>query len=134
MDNLIAKVAAASHTKPEVAREAAAAILDFLAREAPEPMQRVFEKDPSLKAIIASGAASGGEGMGDGLKGLMGVGAGSMGGGGVMALGGQLMGMGLDMGQMQSVGKALFDHVRGSAGDEVVGEIVSAVPGLSQFI
>ena len=134
MDNLIARVAAASHTTPEVAREATAAILDFLQREAPEPMERVFEKEPALHAIIASGANSGGEGMGGGLKGLMGVGAGSMGGGGVMALGGHLMGMGLDMTQMQAMGKALFDHVRATAGDEVVGEIISTVPGLSQFI
>ncbi len=135
MDNLIARVAAASHTTPEVAREATAAVLDFLQREAPaDAMERIFEKAPALKAIAASGAQSGGEGMGAGLKGLMGVGSGSMGGGGVMALGGHLMGLGLDMTQMQALGTAIFKYVREAAGDEVVGEITAAIPGLSQFI
>ena|SRR5579863_4152530 len=135
MDNVIARVAAAAHIQADVAREATAAVLDFLQREAPaDVMERVFEHAPALKAVIASGANSGGEGMGAGLKGLMGVGAGSMGGGGVMALGGQLMGLGLDMEQMQAMGKALFSYVREFAGDEAVGEISAAVPGLAQFI
>jgi hypothetical protein len=51
-----------------------------------------------------------------------------------MALAGQLTSAGLSMGQMQTVGKTLFAHVREKAGEDVVGGIVSAVPGLSQFI
>jgi hypothetical protein len=72
--------------------------------------------------------------MGGVLKGLMGVAAGAMGGGGLMALGGQLMGLGLGMGQIEAAGKTIFAYVRESAGDEVVGEISAAIPGLSQFI
>jgi hypothetical protein len=135
MDNLIARVAAAADTSPEVARKAVALIGDFIQREAPEEAVRdLFEKAPAFPAIIASIAHTGGEGMGGGLKGLMGVSAGAMGGGGLMALGAELMGLGLGMEQIQAVGKEVFGYAREVAGDQVVGEISAAIPGLSQFI
>ena len=100
MDNLIARVATAADTTPEVARKAVALIGDFIQREAPEEAVRdLFEKAPAFRAIIASSTPTGGEGMGGGLKGLMGVAAGAMGGGGLMALGAELMGLGLGMEQ-----------------------------------
>ena len=51
-----------------------------------------------------------------------------------MALAGQLTGAGLSMSQMQAVGKELFAYVREKAGEDTVGGIVAAVPGLSQFV
>ena len=72
--------------------------------------------------------------MGAGLKGLMGVSSGAMGGGGLMALGSELLSLGLDMEQIQAIGKEVFGYARETAGDEVVGEISAAIPGLSQFI
>lgn len=135
MDNLIARVAAAADTDPETARRAVALVVDFIKREAPEDaIASLFAKAPALNAIVASAAATGGEGMSGLLKGLMGTGAGAMGGGGLMALGGQLMGLGLGMGQIQSVGKEVFDYARETAGDDVIGEISAAIPGLSQFM
>jgi hypothetical protein len=135
MDNLIARVAAAANTTPETARQAVALILDFLKREAPEgPIATLMARAPALNAIAASGHGAGGEGMGSVLKGLMGTGAGAMGGGGLAALGGDLMGLGLGMDQIQAVGKEVFAHARGAAGDEIMGEISAAIPGLSQFI
>jgi hypothetical protein len=135
MDNLIARVASASDTTPEVARKAVALIGDFIQREAPEGAVRdLFQKAPAFPAIIASSTATGGEGMGIGLKGLMGVSAGAMGGGGLMALGAELMGLGLGMEQIQTIGKEVFGYAREVAGDQTVGEIAAAIPGLSQFI
>jgi hypothetical protein len=135
MDNLIARVAGAADITPEVARKAVALIGDFIQREAPEEAVRdLFEKAPAFPAIIASIAHTGGEGMGGGLKGLMGVSAGAMGGGGLMALGAELMGLGLGMEQIQAVGKEVFAYAREVAGDQVVGEIPASIPGLSQFI
>ena len=135
MDNLIARVATAANTTPDVARKAVALIGDFLQREAPEEAVRdLFDKAPAFPAIIASSTQTGGEGMGAGVKGLMGVAAGSMGGGGLMALGGELMGLGLSMEQMQTVGREVFAYAREVAGDETVGEITASIPGLSQFI
>jgi hypothetical protein len=135
MPNLIARVATAADTTPEVARQAIALVVDFIKRDAPEDAtNKLLAKAPGLKAIVASVNSTGGEGMGDTVKGLMGVSAGSMGGGGIMALGAQLMGLGLGMAQIQTIGKEIFGYAREVAGDDVVGEIAAAIPGLSQFI
>lgn len=135
MDNLIARVAAAAGTTPDTARRAVALVLDFIKREAPEgAVDALLAKAPALNAIVASIASTSGEGMSPAVKGLMGTGAGAMGGGGLMALGGDLMGLGLSMDQIQAVGKEVFDYARETAGDDVLGEISAAIPGLSQFI
>jgi hypothetical protein len=135
MENLIARVATAANISPDVARKAVALIGDFLQREAPEDaVKDLFDKAPAFPAIIASSTQTGGEGMGGGLKGLMGVAAGAMGGGGLMALGSELLGLGLDMEQIQTIGKEVFAYAREVAGDQVVGEISASIPGLSQFI
>ena len=135
MENLIARVATSADISPEVARKAVALIGDFLQREAPEEaIKDLFEKAPALPAIIASSSQTGGEGMGGGLKGLMGVAAGAMGGGGLMALGSELLNLGLGMEQIQTIGKEVFAYAREVAGDQVVGEISASIPGLSQFI
>ncbi len=135
MENLIARVASAANISPAVARKAVALIGDFLQREAPEEaVNDLFDKAPAFPAIIASSTHTGGEGMGGGLKGLMGVAAGAMGGGGLMALGSELMGLGLDLDQVQTIGKEVFGYAREVAGDQVVGEISASIPGLSQFI
>jgi hypothetical protein len=135
MDNLIARVSTAAELTPDVARKAVALIGDFIQREAPEEaVKELFEKAPAFPAIIASSAQTGGEGMGAGLKGLMGVASGAMGGGGLMALGSELLSLGLGMEQIQTVGKEVFAYAREHAGDQVVGEISASIPGLSQFI
>ena len=135
MDNLIARVAKSANLSPEVARKAVALIADFIKREASEDaVDNLFKKAPELHAIVASGALTGGEGMGYGLKGLMGIAAGAMGGGGLMALGGELMGLGLTMDQIHTTGKEVFLYAREVAGDQTVGEIAASFPGLSQFI
>ncbi len=134
MENLIAAVATDANVAPDVARKAVALILDFLKREAPEDaMNALFDKAPALRAVLAT-ASTGGEGLGGTLRGLMGTGAGAMGGGGLMALGGDLMNLGLSMDQIQAIGKEVFVYAREKGGDELVGEISAAIPGLSQFI
>ncbi len=135
MDNIIARVAKKANLSPEVARKTVALIADFIQREASEDgVKDLFERAPELRAIIASGASTGGEGMGLGLKGLMGIAAGAMGGGGLMSLGGELMGLGLSMDQIQTAGREVFAYAREVAGDQTVGEIAASIPGLSQFI
>jgi hypothetical protein len=135
MENLIARVATAADLSPDVARKAVALIGDFIQREAPEEaVKELFEKAPAFPSIIASSTQTGGEGMGAGLKGLMGVSSGAMGGGGLMALGSELLSLGLGMEQIQTVGKEVFAYARETAGDQVVGEISASIPGLSQFI
>ena len=66
MDNLIARVATAADTTPDVARKAVALIGDFIQREAPEDaVKDLFDKAPAFQAIIASSTPTGGEGMGE---------------------------------------------------------------------
>ena len=135
MENLIARVAAAAETTPETARRAVALVLDFIKREAPEDaFDALLAEAPELNAIVASAASTGGEGMGPTLKGLMGTGAGAMGGGGLIALGGDLMALGLDMAQIHAAGRVVIDYARKTAGDDVLGEISAAIPGLAPLV
>ena len=135
MDNVIARVAKEANLSPEVARKAVALFADFIQREAPEDAVRdLLEKAPELQAIIASSAPTGGEGMGFSLRGLMGIAAGAMGGGGLMTLCGELMGLGLSLDQIQTGGREVFAYAREVAGDQTIGEITASIPGLSQFI
>jgi hypothetical protein len=55
-------------------------------------------------------------------------------GGGLMGLVGSLTGLGLGMGEMQTIGKEVFAFAREKAGDERVGQVAAAIPGLSQFL
>ena len=54
--------------------------------------------------------------------------------GGVMGAGMRMMSAGLSMGQVQSVTRGVIAYTREKAGEDAVGEIVAAVPGLSQFV
>ncbi|MBV1704531.1 MAG: DUF2267 domain-containing protein [Hyphomicrobiales bacterium] len=132
MPELIDRVAKAAGIAPDVSRQAIGTIVNFLRREGPPgEVDKLLAASPSLAAIAASTQAGGGEeGLPSALKGLGGFG----GGGGLMALAGDLGGLGLDMGQMQAVGKELFAFGRDKAGEDVMGEIAGAIPGLGAMI
>jgi hypothetical protein len=59
--------------------------------------------------------------------------AGGFGMGGIMGAANRLTAAGLSMGQIQCVTRELVAHGRETAGEDTVGEIVGAIPGLSQF-
>jgi hypothetical protein len=46
----------------------------------------------------------------------------------------RMMSAGLNMGQVQSVARAVLAYTREKVGEDAVGEIVAAIPGLSQFV
>lgn len=131
LDELIARVAGAAGIDPSMASNAIGIILGFLQKEGPHgPVQAMLDAMPGAQDLIAQSA----EGSGSGGGGLMGMIGGMMGGGGgIMGLGAQLMGAGLGMGQIQTVGRELFAAGREYAGEEVMGQIAGAIPGLSQF-
>jgi hypothetical protein len=123
MQDLIARVATASGLEPDIAEQAIGKILAFLQKEGPaEDVARVLAAIPGA-ADLATAHAGGG---GGGLMGML--------GGGLMGLAGQLSGLGLGMGEMQTVGHEIFAIAREQAGEDAVGEIAAAIPGLSQFI
>jgi hypothetical protein len=128
MEELIERVAQAAGIEAGTARQAVAQILAFLQKEGPaDTVNEVMEKLPGASELAAT-ATDGGSG------GLMGALGGMMGGGGLMALAGKLGALGLGMGEMQTVGREVLGYAREKAGEEKVGEIAGAIPGLSQLL
>lgn len=126
MEELIARVTQKTGLDQATARKAIGIILGYLQKEGPQAeVNQLVAALPGAEEAIEE-SKTGGSG---GLMGMMG----SM-GGGVMALGGQLMGIGVSMGQMQPLGKELFAYGREKAGEDVMGPIVGSIPGLSQFV
>lgn len=120
MDELIEQLAAKAGIDRAVAGKTIGIILGFLRNEGPaDKVQALIDKIPGAEAAIE--APSGG-GM---LAGLM--------GGGLMALGSKLMGLGLGMGEIQSVARELFKFGRDKIGADQMGEIIAGTPGLSKF-
>jgi hypothetical protein len=124
MDELVARLVADIGIDRATAEKAVGIILDFLVKEGPaDKVQPLLAKLPGAEAVMQQAAAASESG------GLM---AGAM--GGVMGAGMRMMSAGLSMGQVQSVTRAVIAFTREKAGEDAVGEIVAAIPGLSQFI
>ncbi|WP_117190604.1 hypothetical protein [Rhizobium terrae] len=129
MNELVSRVAENVGIAPDVAEKAIGMMLGFLQREADDgAVARMIEAIPGAPELVAqfNGEGSGGGGL---LGGLM-----ASFGGGVMALGQQLMSQGLGMGEITGLAKETMAVAREHAGDEVVDTVVASVPGLSQFV
>lgn len=115
MDELIARISAAAGLEPEVAKQAIGLILGYLRKEGPQAdVDELFAAFPgAAEAVVLDGSAPGG---------------------GLMGLAGRLSNLGIGMGQMQTIGRQVFAFAREAAGDERVGQVVAAIPGLSQFL
>ncbi|WP_375414360.1 DUF2267 domain-containing protein [uncultured Bradyrhizobium sp.] len=120
MDELVEQLAARAGIDRAVAEKTIGIVLGFLRREGPsDKVQALIDEIPGAeRAVEASNS-------GRGLSGLM--------GGGLMALGSRLMGLGLNMGEIQNVARELFKFGRDKIGADQMGEIISGTPGLSQF-
>jgi hypothetical protein len=130
MSELVTRVAENVGIEPATAEKAVGTILGFLQREAAEgPVARMIEAIPGAPELVAQYNGEGTNGGGI-LGGLMSA----VGGGGVMALGQQLMSQGLGMGEITALAKETIAFAKEKAGDEVVDEVVASVPGLSQFV
>jgi hypothetical protein len=130
MNELVTRVAENVGLEPATAEKAVGMILGFLQREAADgPVAQMIESIPGATDLIAqyNGEGTGGGGL---LGGLMSA----IGGGGVMALGQQLMSQGLGMGEITSLAKETIAFAKEKAGADVVDEVVASVPGLSQFV
>jgi len=124
MDELIARLVADVGIDRATAEKAVGIILEFLVKEGPaDKVQPLLAKLPGAEAVMQRAATE------SDSAGLM---AGAM--GGVMGAGMRMMSAGLSMGQVQSVTRAVIADTREKAGEDAVGEIVAAVPGLSQFV
>jgi hypothetical protein len=120
MDELIARLVANVGIDQAAAEKSVGIILDFLRKEGPpDKVQALIDGLPGAAALVARQEAEGG-----GMFSL----------GGLMGAGTKMMAAGLSMGQVQGVTKETIAYVREKAGDDTLGEIVNAIPGLSQFI
>jgi hypothetical protein len=119
MNELIDRLVANVGIDKPTAEKSVGIILAFLKKEGPpERVEPLIDSLPGAEDLIKS--QQGGSSMFDM--------------GGVMGAGAKLMGAGLSMAQVQLVTKEIIAYAREKAGDEVIGEIVAAIPGLSQFV
>lgn len=127
MDELIAKVAAAIGVEADVAKSAVGHVLAFLAKELPDgPVKEFLDSVPGAHDAVATSNASADQGSGGLLGGLM--------SGGLMGLAAKLNASGLDMSQIQKLGREVFTHAESIIGKEKVQQIANSIPGLSQFV
>jgi hypothetical protein len=122
MDELVARLVANCGVERSVAEKSVGIILDFLLTEGPtEKVQALIDQMPGAGAAVAEAAQGRGSGSLFGMGGLMGA-------------ANRLMSAGLSMGQVQCVTREVVAHSREKAGEDAVGEIVGAIPGLSPFV
>lgn len=120
MDELLSRLVANVGIDRPTAEKAVAIILDFLTKEGPpDKVAELIAKLPGAQAFMAAHPPE--EGGMFSMGGLMGAGT-------------KLMGIGLSMGQVQAVTKEVIAFSRERAGEDALGEIVGAIPGLSQFV
>jgi hypothetical protein len=120
MDELVEQLAAKAGIDRAVAEKTIGIILGFLRKEGPsDKVQVLIDRIPGAESAVEASTKS------SGLGGLM--------GGGLMALGSRLMGLGLGIGEIQNVARELFKFGRDRIGADQMGEIISGTPGLSQF-
>ena len=122
MDELILRLVANVGLDKAAAEKSVGIILDFLVKEGPpEKVQPLIDKLPGAQTLIDAQQA---RDTGGGMFAM----------GGLMGAGTKLMGAGLSMGQVQSVTKEIIAYAREKVGEDAIGEIVGAIPGLSQFV
>src|ERR1044071_2427377 len=108
MDELVGQLAAKAGIERAVAEKTVGIMLGFLRSEGPsDKVQALIDKIPGAESAIEA------SNKGGGLSALM--------GGGLMALGSRLMGLGLGMGQIQNVARELFKFGRDRIGADQMG-------------
>jgi hypothetical protein len=123
MDELISRLVANVGIDKDAAEKAVAIMFEFLRKEGPpDKVQALLERLPGAIELMES--QEGVDSSGGGMFAL----------GGIMGAGTKMMAAGLSMGQVQGVARETLAFAREKAGEDTVGEIVGAVPGLSQFV
>ena len=120
MDELVERLVANVGVPRTAAEQSIGIILDFLKKEGPpEKVQALLDQLPGAETYLQSADIGGDGGMF--MSGIMGAGT-------------RMMSAGLSMDQVQAVTRETIAFAREKAGEDTVGDIVSAVPGLAQFI
>jgi hypothetical protein len=122
MDELIGRLVASVGIDRLSAEKAVGIILGFLLKEGPPgKVQALIDRLPGATALLE---AQRGPDAGGGMFAM----------GGIMGAGAKMMAAGLSMGQVQGVTREVMTFAREKAGEDKVGQVLGAIPGLSQFI
>lgn len=123
MDELIARLVAKVGVDRDAAEKAVGVIFEFLLKEGPhDKVMALIQRLPGAEQLMES------------QDGIDASGGGGFAMGGIMGAGTKIMAAGLSMGQVQGVTREVMAYAREQAGDDAIGEIVGAIPGLSQFV
>jgi hypothetical protein len=123
MDELIARLVNNLGIERNAAEKAVGIILEFLKKEGPpDKVQALIDQLPGAEQLMES------------QEGIDASGGGMFAMGGIMGAGTKMMAAGLSMPQVQGVARETLAFAREKAGEDAVGEIVGAIPGLSQFV
>jgi hypothetical protein len=126
MDEIVKRVTDVAGIDADLARRAIEIILELVRDNGPEDkVQELFAKLPGVDMAPGEGSRGGG------ILGALGSLGGAMGAMGALN---RLTEAGLSMREVQTVGREVVAYSREQAGDELVGEIVASIPGLSQFV
>ena len=126
MSEVVERVAKAAGIDEPLAERAVEIVFELVRDHGPaDKVRELFSKLPDVGIEAAS------EGRGSGFLGSLGGFGGAM---GAMAALNRLTDAGLSMEQIQTVAREVLHFSREHAGDELVGEVVGAIPGVSQFI
>lgn len=120
MDELTAWLASKAGIERTMAEKTIGIILGYLRNEGPsDKVQALIDNIPGAEAAISASENGGG------LTKLM--------GGGLMAVGSRLMGLGLGINDIQNIARELFRFGRDKIGEDQMGAIIAGTPGLLQF-
>ena len=123
MDELVARLVAKLGVDQTAAEKAVGIIFEFLLKEGPpDKVKALIDRLPGAAELMeAQGGVDASGGGGFALGGIMGAGT-------------KMMSAGLSMAQVQGVTRETIAYARETAGEDAIGEIVGAIPGLSQFV
>lgn len=129
MQDLIELVIRRTGLDPETAERAVGIMLSLVKSQGDQAkVDSLFEKIPGAEDLAA---AHGGDGAkGGGLLSMLG--GGLM--GGPLAAVAKLQAAGLDMEQVKGLGDEVFNYAKGQAGEDLVRDVASSIPGLSKYL
>jgi hypothetical protein len=123
MDELIARLVANVGVDRDAAEKAVGIIFEFLLKEGPpDKVRALLDRLPGAEQLMQA------------QEGVDASGGGGFAMGGLMGAGTKMMAAGLSMAQVQGVTRETIAYAREQAGEDAVGEVVGAIPGLGQFV
>ncbi len=114
MDDLLKELTAKAGIDPEIARKALGIIVAFIEKEAPrDKTEPLLQKLPGAQEMARENDAPSG---------------------GLLGVFNDLTGAGLGISEIQTVVSGFIAHAKAKVGEREVNTVISAIPGLNQFV